>query len=55
LWTSRLKLYDKHYPRWKVSLARKIIRMGMNRAIKHHASEPALMDAYRQVIELTKK
>jgi GT2 family glycosyltransferase len=55
LWTSRLHLYDKYYPRWKLSLARRIIRMGMKRAIKQDASEPALIDAYRQVIELTKK
>jgi hypothetical protein len=55
LWRSRLHLYDKYYPRWKIWLARRIIRMGMKRAIRQNTSDPALVEAYRQVIELTQK
>lgn len=52
LWTSRLQLYDKHYPKWKNALARKIIRAGMRRKMRQ-TDDPALLDAYRQVIALS--
>jgi GT2 family glycosyltransferase len=29
LWTSRLRLYRKHYPAWKLLLARGMIALGM--------------------------
>jgi N-acetylglucosaminyl-diphospho-decaprenol L-rhamnosyltransferase len=31
LWTSRLYLFQKHYPAWKLALARRMIRTGMAR------------------------
>ena len=53
LWTSRLLLFEKYYPRWKFMLARRIIRAGMRRAIRRANSDHALIDAYEQVIFLT--
>jgi N-acetylglucosaminyl-diphospho-decaprenol L-rhamnosyltransferase len=34
LWTSRLHLFAKHYPRWKYSIARWIIRLGIQRKMR---------------------
>lgn len=51
LWTSRLRLYRKHYPRWKSWLARGMIAAGMQRRI-WQGGPPELLDAYRQVRQL---
>jgi len=45
LWTSRLRLFEKHYPAWKRLLARGMVALGM--ALKAcQASDPALREAY---------
>jgi len=54
LWTSRLQLFDKYYPNWKKTLAKGIIRVGMRRKIAQAGGDAALIDAYRQVIGLTR-
>jgi N-acetylglucosaminyl-diphospho-decaprenol L-rhamnosyltransferase len=54
LWTSRLRLFAKHYPSWKYQLARWMVIFGMRRKIRQGA-EPAVLDAYRTVIELASK
>jgi hypothetical protein len=51
LWTSRLRLFDKHYPPWKRWLARRMIGQGMARKIRQGA-DPAVLDAYRKVQQL---
>lgn len=63
LWKARLRLYAKHYPRFKRALAALILRAGMNRHIKLTARDAAqseemreaLVDAYREVIHLTRE
>ncbi|RME43951.1 MAG: glycosyltransferase family 2 protein [Chloroflexi bacterium] len=63
LWRSRLRYYNKYYPRWKRQAARELLHWGMRvkimRARKHHRrgllSGPALEEevrAYRQVLAL---
>jgi len=59
LWQSRLRLFRKHYPTWKVAIARLMIAVGMRlkarQARQHMPPSPerdALLDAYRQVQEL---
>ncbi len=48
LWTSRLALFDKHYPAWKRALARRLIVVGMARkAAREH--NPELRTAYLTV------
>jgi N-acetylglucosaminyl-diphospho-decaprenol L-rhamnosyltransferase len=55
LWTSRLRWYAKHTPAWKNTLARWMIRTGMRRRIRQagaRGDDPALIDAYREILEL---
>jgi N-acetylglucosaminyl-diphospho-decaprenol L-rhamnosyltransferase len=63
LWTSRLRLYHKHYPAWKQAAARWLVRCKMRQEIRLADAEfshmkmdrlthQALVEAYRQVIEL---
>ncbi|MAU10725.1 MAG: glycosyl transferase [Anaerolineaceae bacterium] len=56
LWESRLRLADKHYPRWKYWLARQIIVFGMRRklnALDRESSTPeAVRDAYHKVLRM---
>jgi hypothetical protein len=60
LWTSRLKLYRKHYPRWKFLTARWLVQVGIRlrlRALAHDASTPPdqrrdLAEAYNKVIKI---
>ncbi|MDX2159747.1 MAG: glycosyltransferase family 2 protein [bacterium] len=55
LWTSRLRLFEKHYPRWKQWAARSMIRVGMARKIRRLSdAPPALIEAYQQVIRLAR-
>ncbi|GAB4455651.1 MAG: glycosyltransferase family 2 protein [Anaerolineae bacterium] len=60
LWRSRLRLYEKHYPRYKVALARWLIRVGMQRQARlaaarfaageiSAAERDALVEAYRTI------
>jgi GT2 family glycosyltransferase len=52
LWTSRLLLAQKHYPRWKLPLARLLIVLGMGRKMRR-TQTPALREAYEQVQNMT--
>lgn len=52
LWDSRLRLFAKHYPSWKLKLAKKMIIFGMNRKIqqaKKEKHDEAVIEAYQQV------
>jgi N-acetylglucosaminyl-diphospho-decaprenol L-rhamnosyltransferase len=63
LWRARLQLYRKHYHTVKRSLAKIILRAGMNRLIQQTARDSsqdedtrqALIKAYSQVIALTRQ
>lgn len=48
LWTSRLLLFRKHYPRWKYRIARYMIAAGMQRKARV-APTPETRDAYLKV------
>jgi N-acetylglucosaminyl-diphospho-decaprenol L-rhamnosyltransferase len=63
LWTSRRRLYHKHYPVWKLAAARWLVRRKMrgelqraDAALAHgeldKSTHTALVAAYRRVIEL---
>ena len=63
LWTSRLRLYRKHYPGWKLNAAKWLVRRKTLAEIRRADDEftqlktdrrmhSALVTAYRQVIEL---
>jgi GT2 family glycosyltransferase len=59
LWTSRLRLFSKHYPAWKARLARHMIVIGMRRKIRQAASLPpserdGMVAAYRRIIGLAR-
>mgnify|MGYP000861746349 CR=1 FL=1 len=51
LWTSRLRLFDKHYPLWKRQLARQMVKLGMSRKLTQERNADVLA-AYRQVQKL---
>ncbi len=48
LWESRLLLAEKHYPGWKLRLARLLIALGMGRKMRR-TNSPALREAYGKV------
>jgi GT2 family glycosyltransferase len=63
LWTSRLRLYQKHYPAWKLAVARWLVRRKMHSELRRvdavlahremdAATHTELAKAYRQVLEL---
>jgi len=63
LWTSRLRLYRKHYPTWKLTAARWLVCRKMRAELRRadaslahgeldQPTHSALARAYRQVIEL---
>jgi N-acetylglucosaminyl-diphospho-decaprenol L-rhamnosyltransferase len=60
LWTSRLLLFRRYYPGWKLTLARWMIRAGMRRKVRQVRAQAglspdersALIDAYEQVAEM---
>src|SRR5258706_7974341 len=60
LWSSRKRLYQKHYPSWKRLVAAWLIRTGMKRKIRQARHSTTLTDAdcndlinaYQKVIEL---
>ena len=54
LWTSRLRLFRKHYPPWKFALARRMIRVGMARKLRASDLPAEIADAYRRIDELTR-
>mgnify|MGYP001135822657 CR=1 FL=1 len=52
LWTSRLHLFEKHYPRWKLTLARLLIAAGMRLKAQREGQSSEVAAAYRQVREM---
>lgn len=57
LWTSRLRLYDKHYPLWQSRIAHIMIALGMKSKIRrarklNSEDREALIAAYRAVHDL---
>jgi N-acetylglucosaminyl-diphospho-decaprenol L-rhamnosyltransferase len=63
LWTSRLRLYRKHYPAWKLAAAKWLVRRKMQGEVRRAgvalsrqeidgATYAALIGAYQRVIEL---
>ena len=55
LWKSRLLLFDKHYPRWKRMLARRLLILGMQRKWRGLAPAQAdLRETCLKVIELAR-
>lgn len=55
LWESRLYLFEKHYPQWKLAIAKQMVALGMRRKIQQaHSSQTDghLIQAYQQVREL---
>lgn len=57
LWTSRLRLFRKHYPAWKYHTARLMMQAGMLRRLeqaRRDGAEP-LAQAYRTVYELARR
>jgi N-acetylglucosaminyl-diphospho-decaprenol L-rhamnosyltransferase len=50
LWTSRMQLYRKHQPAWKVSLARMMIVVGMKRKIREARGRAAGSEAEREAV-----
>lgn len=47
LWTSRLLLFDKHYPPWKRRLARALVALGMRYKMRQARANPDLSDSQR--------
>jgi len=62
LWTSRFRLYQKHYARPKLALARLLVRLGMQQKIRaaqrdtalSSEQRTALIEAFRKVIALAR-
>lgn len=54
LWDSRLRLYRKHYPKWKLLIARAMVRWGMRNKVRT-TSDPALREAYQTVYDMAKQ
>ena len=56
LWESRLKLFTKHYPAWKLFLAKQLIALGMSRKIQQAKRDKLnidIIEAYQTVREMT--
>jgi GT2 family glycosyltransferase len=48
LWTSRLRLFRKHYPGWQLCLARRMIALGMGRKIRQTQQNASLTSEHRE-------
>jgi hypothetical protein len=55
LWTSRLKLYRKHYPAWKLALALSLVHLGIKLKLHDASLTPELRNAYQQIIALSRQ
>lgn len=51
LWDSRLRLYRKHYPAWKLAAARWLVRVGMRCQLRR-TDDPELRAAYQTVYDM---
>ena len=61
LWESRLILYRKHYPQWKYTLAKALVRAGIHAQLRRlargdiqSASPERLRQAYQHILELAR-
>jgi N-acetylglucosaminyl-diphospho-decaprenol L-rhamnosyltransferase len=54
LWTSRLYLFQKHYPSWKLAMARQMIAIGMARKAARE-TDAEVRAAYERVREMARK
>jgi N-acetylglucosaminyl-diphospho-decaprenol L-rhamnosyltransferase len=54
LWESRLYLFKKHYPAWKLAIAKQMIRLGMGRKIRQ-TNDDSIIEAYRQVQDMARQ
>jgi N-acetylglucosaminyl-diphospho-decaprenol L-rhamnosyltransferase len=54
LWESRLYLFKKHYPAWKLAIAKQMIRLGMGRKIRQ-TNDASIIEAYRQVQDMARQ
>lgn len=58
LWKSRLYLFEKHYPSWKLAIAKQMIALGMRRKIanaRHQHTEPDIIATYQTIYELAQQ
>jgi len=63
LWSSRLRLFEKHYPAWKFWLAKRMVVMGMQRKVRQllrdepleNAERDAVLTAYRRMIAMAQE
>lgn len=61
LWMARLQLYRKHYPAWKLAIAKQMIRYGMRRKMRQLQMDASLtggvklelLAACQEIIDLT--
>ncbi len=55
LWQSRLRLYEKHYPTWKLWLAKRMVAYGLSRQLHrldpNSPRTPELKEAYQTLIK----
>ncbi|RMG87674.1 MAG: glycosyltransferase family 2 protein [Chloroflexi bacterium] len=60
LWTSRLYLFEKHYPAWKRFAAHNMLRLGIKRKLRQLEADTslttkerrALIDAYNSILQM---
>lgn len=58
LWQSRLRLFEKHYPAWKLWLARRLVALGMDQKIRQGRvtqEDSAVLDAYQTIRKLAQQ
>ncbi|MFN8419381.1 MAG: glycosyltransferase family 2 protein [Anaerolineae bacterium] len=53
LWTSRFKLFRKHYPAWKRTLALLLVRIGMRLKLWDATITPEVREAYQRIVALS--
>jgi N-acetylglucosaminyl-diphospho-decaprenol L-rhamnosyltransferase len=53
LWTSRLRLFQKHYPAWKLGIARRMIAYGMARKARNE-SDPEIRAVYQKIEKMVR-
>lgn len=51
LWESRIRLFKKHYPAWKLAIAKRMIVRGMGHK-QQQTDDPELINVYQKIKEL---
>jgi GT2 family glycosyltransferase len=51
LWTSRMRLYRKHYPLWKLLAAKGLVAVGMRRKMRHLPEQAGDRDGLRSAYQ----